>query len=424
MNNVCKILLIVSLIFIITGCDNGLKSKFEDSYIQKITIEELLHEPELKKRIIEQCSKEYYEKIIEVAKIYSPIYFDSLNNCFHLYGWKNYKYDENLFRLRYYVNKDSVATNVFINNIEIDRSGDSDYRDWRNNYTEQPFVKSIISKAEQGKATAQTILGIYYIDGLGVEKDKDKGLYWITKAAKQNLGNAQYLLGTLLIQDNDTEKDISKAIPWIKKSAEQEHVQALTSLALLYLEGEKISKDSSKAIDLFEQAARQNTECQYILGNIYWDSKFIDSNKKLALQWYTTAAENNNINAQNVLGNIYLDEKSGITQDLHQALLWFTKSAEQGDSSAQYLLARIYMQDEINLVFSDYPSKETIKKMATKNLSEGLKWLTKSAEQGNLSAQRSLGDYYYREGNLEEARKWFRKAYEQGDDLFVIYPNL
>lgn len=139
------------------------------------------------------------------------------------------------------------------------------------------------------------------------------------------------------------------------------------------------------------------------------------------MQWFTKAAENNNIDAQITLGSLYM-EGEDITKDLSKSLEWFTKAAELGDSDAQYLLARIYMQDEIDLVLNDYPSMETIKEMEAKNMKEGVKWLRKSAEQGNLSAQRSLGAYYYdKEHNREEALIWLLKAKEQGDSSWLLY---
>lgn len=210
----------------------------------------------------------------------------------------------------------------------------------------------------------------------------------------------------------------------MQKSAEQDNISALTTLANLYIKGTVVPKDYAKALKLYQHAARFDTNTQYLLGEIYWDSKLVDSDKKKAMQWFTKAAENNNIDAQITLGSLYM-EGEDITKDLSKSLEWFTKAAELGDPDAQYLLARIYMQDEMDLVLNDYPSMETLRKMASQNMKEGVKWLRKSAEQGKLSAQRSLGAYYYnKEHNQEEARIWFHKAAEQGDNSWIAYPGM
>lgn len=423
MNYFNKIVLAsIFLCFMITSCSDSLKSKFDNCYIQKESVSKLLHDSKIKKRIIKNFSQEYYDKMMQTGVIYSPVYYDSIASCFHLYAWKKHKFDsENQIKLRYYVNKDSVATNMFINNMEIDKTGFSNYAGWGKDVKQD--MQLIYQKANQGNATAQLSLGLYYLyGGEEVEKNEEKAFLWISKAAKQNLGNAQYFLGLLFFDGAGTEKNMKKGIEWLQKSAEQEYIPAMNLLARFYIEGKEIPKDYFEALNLFLQGARLNTEFQYILGNIYWESELVKADKKKSIQWFTTAAENQNINSQLTLGNLYM-EGDGVTKDLSKSLHWFTEAAKQGNADAQYLLARIYMQDEIELVLADYPSMETIKEMASPNLSEGVKWLKKSAEQGNLAAQRSLGAYFYGQNNLEEAKIWFHKAAEQGDDSWIAYPG-
>ena len=96
-------------------------------------------------------------------------------------------------------------------------------------------------------------------------------------------------------------------IEWLQKTAEQEHTPAMNYLAALYIEGEEIPQNYSKALNLYLLAARQSIESQHMLGNIYWDSELVKADKRKAMQWFTTAAENNNINSQLTLGNLYLE---------------------------------------------------------------------------------------------------------------------
>ena len=407
-------MIIMSLI--LTSCTDSIRSQFESCYQGKLSPLELLQTSKVKKYITQNYSQQYYEKLLSCSKIYSPVYYDSITNVYHLYAWKESKFeDKNTIRLRYYVTRDSIATNLYINDLEIDKTGFIDYAPDCLNNAEQN-IESITKLANQGYATAQMILGLYYSEGNGVEQDKLKALQLIGKAAMQKLSDAQSVMGIC-------EDDIEKGIKWLEQAAEQDNDVALISLATLYAEGKHIKQDYSRSLNLYKQAARFNISAQYLLGNIYWDSKIVKTDKEKAIQYFKMAAENNNLKAQMTLGILYMNG-DGINKDYAQSLHWLTKAAEQGDADAQFLLARIYMQDDIELVFNDYPSMETIKEMTSKNIEEGVKWLRKSAEQDNLSAQRSLGAYYYKENNLEEARKWLHKAAEQGDNTWLIFSGI
>jgi TPR repeat protein len=74
------------------------------------------------------------------------------------------------------------------------------------------------------------------------------------------------------------------------------------------------------------------------------------------------------------------------------------KLAEQGDANAQTWLARIYL--------------------SMNDMKEGLAWLRKAADQGNMEAQALLGLAYFRGRGVDKdaqvAAKWLRPAAEKG----------
>ena len=85
------------------------------------------------------------------------------------------------------------------------------------------------------------------------------------------------------------------------------------------------------------------------------------------------------------------------------------KKAEAGDAEAQFALSTYYYVGD------------RFTNGATQDYKEAVKWLTKSAEQGNAYAQMMLGACYM-EGNgitknEKEAVKWFTKSAEQGNVL-------
>lgn len=158
-------------------------------------------------------------------------------------------------------------------------------------------------------------------------------------------------------------------------------------------------------VDLYIKACDQDTQAQYILGNIFWDGKFISSDKEMAMECFLTAAEYGNIDAQITLGNLYL-ESEYIAHDYKKSLYWFTKAAEQGNAGMQYFLAYIYMQENMPMVMIDENGEllKQIKKLTAPDIENGVIWLTRSAEQGDINAQRSLAVFIMKKEILKKQR--------------------
>lgn len=81
------------------------------------------------------------------------------------------------------------------------------------------------------------------------------------------------------------------------------------------------------------------------------------------------------------------------------------KAAEQGDATAQFSIGRAYYSG----------------RGVPQNYKEAMKWYQKAAEQGNTNAQSSIGLAYCKGNGVpqdyEEAVRWFRKAAEQGNTI-------
>ncbi|MDB4761874.1 sel1 repeat family protein [bacterium] len=105
----------------------------------------------------------------------------------------------------------------------------------------------------------------------------------------------------------------------------------------------------------------------------------------------------------NVNGSEYRYGYAPIEKDAEEAVKWYRRAADQGNATAQYSLGRSY----------DYGEG------VEKDAEEAVKWYRKAAEQGNATAQCSLGWSYNNgegvEKDAEEAVKWYRKAADQGN---------
>jgi len=85
-----------------------------------------------------------------------------------------------------------------------------------------------MKSAEKGSPAAQCAVGLFYVDGLGVEKNVTKGVEWFHKAAIQEYPQAQYNYGLYLIDGKGVAANRSEGFKWIRQAA---------------LNGDKIAKD-------------------------------------------------------------------------------------------------------------------------------------------------------------------------------------
>ena len=102
------------------------------------------------------------------------------------------------------------------------------------------------------------------------------------------------------------------------------------------------------------------------------------------------------------LGLLYC-KGTGVPQNLTEGIKWIEKAADQGNASAENDVAIAYFKGQG--VTQDYP--------------EAVIWFIRAANQGNVNAQRTLGAIYSVGQGVPEddaqAFEWFKKAAEQGD---------
>lgn len=87
--------------------------------------------------------------------------------------------------------------------------------------------------AEKGYPLAECQIGFFYLEGLGVEKNLSKALYWTERAAEHGDRDGQYNLAWFYEEGIGTEKDIGKAKSWYEKAAAQGHELAAGKLTVI-----------------------------------------------------------------------------------------------------------------------------------------------------------------------------------------------
>lgn len=85
-----------------------------------------------------------------------------------------------------------------------------------------------LALAEQGYPLAECQIGYFYMEGLGIEKDLTKALYWTQRAAEHGDRDSQYNLACMYEEGTCGEKNIENAKYWFKQAALQEHDLAIT----------------------------------------------------------------------------------------------------------------------------------------------------------------------------------------------------
>ena len=259
--------------------------------------------------------------------------------------------------------------------------------------------------ASRGSLYALACLGGCYIEGEGVQEDKQKGVALIKESAEKGNAEGQVCLGYCYYNGYGVAQDYAEAIKCFRLSAGQGNYKAQNNLGFCYLIGlgnGVLARDYARSVMWFRKSAEQGySEAQFYLGICYGNGHGVAKNHMEALKWFRKSAEQGNSKAQKQLGYYYYYGKE-VAQDYIEAVKWYRKVAEQGDSYAQNKLGECY--------YNGYG--------ITQDYTEAVKWYRMAAEQGYSEAQNSLGNRYYNGEGVEkdytEAVKWYRKSADQG----------
>lgn len=170
-------------------------------------------------------------------------------------------------------------------------------------------------------------------------------------------------------------------------------------LGSMYLNGKGCKIDIERAIYYFEKsidAGNDMAACS--LSMLYIKNNRSPEEIKKAYQLlHNSADKNNNALAQFNLGKLYLEQNK-----IKDGIKYLTKSADQGNQFAQYKLGAYFMEN-----------KET--------LQQGLKYLTLSADQDNQFAQYKLGAYYLKnKSTISKGIDYLEQSAEQNNVYAIL----
>ncbi len=125
------------------------------------------------------------------------------------------------------------------------------------------FAKWKKRALEDEEPGAQHNLALCFLDGIGIEQDQRKAVFWFLQAAKQGLAKAQFNLAYAYEKEIGIDPDPENrvwATYWLGQAAIQGHVKAQYNLAVCYEEGFGVEKNLEHALYYYQQAAAQGDE--------------------------------------------------------------------------------------------------------------------------------------------------------------------
>ncbi len=147
-----------------------------------------------------------------------------------------------------------------------------------------------LALAQQSYPLAECQVGYFYYEGLGVEKDLHKAVYWTRRAADHGDRDGQYNLAWFHEDAIGVGRDLEQAIFWYRQAARQDHDLAVEKCRELGVE--------LNAPKLDREAIRKDLKCRiYPLGYLerykytvictWYQGKWILSRHKNRSTWET-----------------------------------------------------------------------------------------------------------------------------------------
>ncbi len=197
-----------------------------------------------------------------------------------------------------------------------------------------------------------------------------------------------YEIGKKYYDGINIEVDFNKAYKCFKTSAEMGNTQAMYSLHLCYNLGNGVDKDEAMALELLEKAANLgDAEAQCGLGYEYEHAltSIGFESLKMKVAFLRNLLQEEIASSANQIMESQDFEKGLLKQSENEYLLaikWLTLSAEQGNVFAQYKLGYMYS----NMVKKGFEDINRAK--------DAFYWFEKAASQGYDLAQLSVGECY------------------------------
>ncbi|MDO5296823.1 MAG: tetratricopeptide repeat protein [bacterium] len=251
-----------------------------------------------------------------------------------------------------------------------------------------------ITAAELGNSSAQTALGLLYASDkeinplLNSNNKSESAFKWFNRAAQQDNITAQTNLGICYLEGNGTAKDTEKAVALLRGSAAAGDALAKHHLGQCYAQGIGVKQDSQEAQKLLGQASSQGISAsKEALGNIAKEQGML----YIPAEIYTNTKQYDNLKPYDA----FTRGKQACEKGNPQGYALLESSARRGCNHAKLYLAYALLphghklsKDSItfNLEGKDWSGSDRMQRY--------LKWMSSAADNGSLEACQNLRKVY------------------------------
>ena len=240
-------------------------------------------------------------------------------------------------------------------------------------YAPKEAVKWLEKAAEQHYSVASYLLGKLWLQGVHLPQDKRKAEAWLRRSSAEDNPFAQYLLGKTCLTDEDFHAEPEEIERLLYRASEQNNRYATYTLGREKLAGGVLQCDPDEAIRLLNTSAGLGfAPAMYRLGKLYAEGDAVEQDLPRAVDYLERAADQGDVYAAYLAGKLRLNEES--IRDIPLAIRNFETAAAEHNGYAEYQLGRIYL-------YGIGTEKDT---------DAALRWLTDSAEHGNVYASQLL----------------------------------
>lgn len=222
------------------------------------------------------------------------------------------------------------------------------------------------------------LLGTVYMSGMyGAEKNEEKGLEFLTRAAESQNKEARKSAEEWLSIYYDNREEWEKAFYWSRKGANDRIPFCLRTLGYYYLDGIGVARDTKKAKEWLTEAAKQGdgSACSLLMQQSM-EEYDIDG----AMKWARKGAGLNDPSCLSFLG-MHMIMTNSSKKKIAEAMDYLTSAGYLGEPEARFMLGKIYAGD-------------TKVKSVKKDVSSAERWFRRAEEAGETDAVISRAAMY------------------------------
>ncbi len=183
--------------------------------------------------------------------------------------------------------------------------------------------------AEEGDAEAQNQVAVSFLEGMGVERDLERAIFWFQESADRDHSPALYNLGILYQEGKFVAQDHERAFGYFLNAGRRGLPEAQMSLGWLYEGGLGTVKDLSEAVYWYQRAATYGKAADR--SRSYYEKNLLGHRDQQYLY--------GNMDAQFLLGKLFEEGNEEVAPDLEMAVEWYEDAAVRGDGASASRLA-------------------------------------------------------------------------------------